>query len=240
MKSNKKISKVVILAGGMGTRISEYTKTIPKPMIKIGKFPIIVHIIRHFNKFGYKNFLIAAGYKGKVIKDYFNKKKKFFKNLNINVIDTGLKTMTGGRIKRLKKYLKDEDFFLTYGDGLSDVNLDKLYNFYKKSKKKIVLTAVRPPARFGYIKLKDSEVVQFKEKSRIDEGWINGGFFVMSKIIFKYLKNDETYLEKEPLETIAKKSFLGAYKHHKFWQCVDTKRDKDNLENLFKKRKKQI
>ena len=129
MKPRKKILKVVILAGGMGTRISEYTKTIPKPMIKIGKFPILVHIIRHFNRFGCKDFLIAAGYKGKVIKDYFNKKKNFFKNLNVKVIDTGQKTMTGGRIKRLKKYLKDDDFFLTYGDGLSDVNINKLYNF---------------------------------------------------------------------------------------------------------------
>ena len=237
MMPKKKISKVVILAGGMGTRISEYTKTIPKPMIKIGKFPILVHIIKHFNKFGYKDFLIATGYKGKVIKDYFFKKKNFFKKLKINVIDTGQKTMTGGRIKRLKKYIKDEDFFLTYGDGISNVNLDKLYNFYKKSKKKVVLTAVRPPARFGHIKLKDNKVIQFKEKSKLDEGWINGGFFIMSKIIFKYLKNDKTYLEREPLEIIAKKSFLGAYKHHDFWQCVDTKRDKDNLENLLKKKK---
>jgi glucose-1-phosphate cytidylyltransferase len=206
-------------------------------MIKIGKYPILVHIIKHFNKFGYKDFLIAAGYKGEVIKNFFKKKKNLFKNLDIKVIDTGQKTMTGGRIKRLKKYLNDDDFFLTYGDGLSDVNINKLYNFYKKSKKKIVLTAVRPPARFGHIKLKDSKAVQFKEKSKLDEGWINGGFFVMSKIIFKYLKNDQTYLEREPLEVIAKKSLLGAYRHYNFWQCVDTKRDKENLENLLKKRK---
>jgi len=154
------------------------------------------------------------------------------------VIDTGQNTMTGGRIKRLRKYLKNEDFFLTYGDGVSNVNLNKLFSFYKKSKKKIILTAVRPPARFGHIKLKANQVIQFKEKSRLDEGWINGGYFIMSDIIFKYLKNDKTYLEREPLEKIASKSLLGAYKHNDFWQCVDTIRDKENLEKYLKIKKK--
>tara|TARA_A100001011_G_C14280553_1_gene831405 strand:- start:1408 stop:2091 length:684 start_codon:yes stop_codon:yes gene_type:complete len=224
--------KVVILAGGFGTRISEYTKTIPKPMISINGKPIIFHIMKHFSSYGFKDFYIALGYKGEII-------KKFFKNKNygwkVNLINTGKKTMTGGRLKRLKKYLKNETFMMTYGDGLSDVNLKKLLKFHKKNKKIVTVTAVRPPARFGALKLKGNKVSYFKEKSRLDEGWINGGFFVMEPNFLKLIKNDRTYLEKQPLEKVTKDKQLVAYKHKRFWQCIDTKRDLDKVRQIFKK-----
>jgi glucose-1-phosphate cytidylyltransferase len=223
--------KVVILAGGFGSRISEYTKTIPKPMIAINKKPILVHIMEHYAKFGFKEFYIALGYKGNVIKKYFKKKKLKW---SINLIDTGLNTMTGGRIKRLKKYLINETFFLTYGDGVSDINLKKLLKFHKKNKNLVTLSAVRPPARFGAIKLSGNKVKVFKEKDIMDEGWINGGFFVMEPQFFDYIKNDSTFLEKEPLEKASKAGQLFAYKHEGFWQCMDTKRDKDKLEKILK------
>ena len=224
--------KVVILAGGLGTRISEYTRNIPKPMIQIKGQPILLRIIKHYYKFGFKDFYIASGYKGKIIKNYF-KNKKF--NFKVNIIDTGLNTMTGGRVLRLKKILKSETFLLTYGDGLSDVNIKKLIRFHKKSKNYVTLTAVRPPARFGAIKLHGNRVKVFKEKSRLDEGWINGGFFVMSPKIFEFIKNDKSYLERQPLENLSKKNKLGAYKHFGFWQCMDTLRDKEILEKKIKK-----
>ncbi len=224
---------VVILAGGFGTRISEYTKTIPKPMININNKPLILLIMQHYAKYGFKNFYIALGYKGKVIKKYFKKNK--FPKWKINLIDTGQKTMTGGRLKRLEKYLNKDTFLLTYGDGVSNVNLKKLVAFHKKNKKFLTLTAVRPPARFGAIKLKGNNVSYFKEKSKTDEGWINGGFFVMEPEIFSYLKNDKTYLEREPMEKISKKNKLLAFKHYDFWQCVDTVRDKEILEKTLKK-----
>ena len=224
--------KVVILAGGLGTRISEYTRNIPKPMIKIKGQPILLRIMKHYYKFGFNDFYIASGYKGKIIKNYF-KNKKF--NFKVNIIDTGLNTMTGGRVLRLKKILKSETFLLTYGDGLSDVNIKKLIHFHKKSKNYVTLTAVRPPARFGAIKLHGNRVKVFKEKSRLDEGWINGGFFVMSPKIFKFIKNDKSYLERQPLENLSKKNKLGAYKHFGFWQCMDTLRDKEILEKKIKK-----
>ena len=223
--------KVVILAGGFGSRISEYTKTIPKPMIAINKKPILVHIMEHYAKFGFKEFYIALGYKGHIIKKYF-KNKKF--KWSINLIDTGLNTMTGGRIKRLKKYLKNETFFLTYGDGVSDINLKKLLKFHKKNKNIVTLTAVRPPARFGAIKLSGNKVKVFKEKDIMDEGWINGGFFVIEPKFLDYIKNDSTFLEKEPLEKASKAGQLFAFKHEGFWQCMDTKRDKDKLEKILK------
>ena len=227
--------KIVILAGGLGTRISEYTKTIPKPMIKINNKPLILLIMQHYAKYGYKDFYIALGYKGKIIKKYFENKK--ISNWNINLIDTGLKTMTGGRLKRLEKHLKDQTFLLTYGDGVSNVNIKKLVKFHKKNKKTVTLTAVRPPARFGAIKLKGNKVSYFKEKSKMDEGWINGGYFVMEPKIFDYLKNDKTFLEREPMEKVSKKKQLVAFKHYSFWQCVDTIRDKEILEKLLKKSK---
>ena len=224
--------KVIILAGGLGTRISEYTKTIPKPMIKINKIPLICHIMEHYKKFGFNEFYIAAGYKGKVIKDYFKKSSN-----KIKIIDTGKNTMTGGRIKRLKKYLKNETFLMTYGDGLSDVNLKNLVRFHLNKNKTVTLTAVRPPARFGHIKIKGDSVNYFKEKSSLDEGWINGGFFVINSNFLRYIKNDNTYLEREPLENLAKKKELLAFKHTGFWHCMDTIRDKKNIEQIIKQKK---
>ena len=223
--------KIVILAGGYGTRISEYTKTIPKPMIKINNKPILIHIMEHYASYGFDNFYIALGYKGKVIKDYFKNKKFKWK---INLINTGLKTMTGGRLKRLKKFVGNETFFMTYGDGVSDINLKKLLSFHKKNSKLVTLSAVRPPARFGAIKIKGNKVKNFKEKDKMDEGWINGGFFVFDPKIFKYIKNDSTFLEKEPLEIISKKKQLIAYKHEGFWHCMDTLRDKCLIEKILK------
>ena len=224
--------KVVILAGGLGTRISEYTKTIPKPMIKINNKPIIFHIMKHYSNYGFKDFYIAAGYKKKIIKDYF--KKKFY-DWKVNVIDTGQKTMTGGRLKRLKKFFKDETFLLTYGDGLSNINLTKLLNFHKKNKSIVTMTAVRPPARFGAIKIKDNKVTYFKEKSKMDEGWINGGFFVIETEFLQYIKSDNTFLEREPLEKITKSRKLSAFKHQGYWQCVDTIRDLERARKLLSK-----
>ena len=226
------MTKVVILAGGFGTRISEYSRTIPKPMIKINNKPIIIHIMEHYAKYGFKDFYIALGYKGSIIKQYF-KKNKF--DWNINLIDTGLKTMTGGRLKRLKKFLKNETFFLTYGDGVSNVNIKRLMKFHLKNKKIVTLTAVRPPARFGALKLKGNIVKYFKEKSKLDEGWINGGFFVINPEFFNYIKSDKTFLEKEPLEKVTNIKQLAAFKHLGFWQCMDTKRDKEKLEIILKK-----
>lgn len=228
--------KCVILAGGKGTRISELTKKIPKPMIKIMGRPIIFHIMKHYSDFGIKDFIIAAGYKQNVIKRYFQNKKP--KSWKIQIINTGQNTMTGGRLKRLKKYLNNETFMVTYGDGLSNVNINKLIKFHKKFKKISTLTSVRPPARFGAIKIKGNKVTYFKEKSKLDEGWINGGFFVFEPQIFKFIKNDKTFLEREPLQKLGKKKQLLAFKHNGFWQCMDTIRDKNILEREFKKIKK--
>ena len=226
--------KVVLLAGGFGTRLSEYTRTIPKPMIDIDGKPILLHIMKFYAKHGFKNFYIALGYKGEMIKKFFN--RKFF-DWNINFIETGKNTMTGGRLKRLKKYIGKETFMMTYGDGLSNINLKKLLKFHKKNKKLVTLTAVRPPARFGALKLKGHHVSYFKEKSRLDEGWINGGFFVMESEFLKFIKSDNTYLEREPLEQATKKKQLAAFKHGGFWQCMDTKRDRDKLNKVLKSKK---
>ena len=229
--------KVVILAGGFGTRLSEYTKMVPKPMVNVGGKPILIHIMNLYAKYGFKNFYIALGYKGNVIKKYF-RENRF--DWNINLVDTGLKTMTGGRLKRLKKYLGKDTFLMTYGDGLSDINLKKLVKIHQKNNNKITLTAVRPPARFGALKLKGNKVTYFKEKSKLDEGWINGGFFVIEPNFINYIKNDKIYLEKQPLELASKRNELGAYRHNGFWQCMDTKRDKDKLDKILKKKKINI
>jgi glucose-1-phosphate cytidylyltransferase len=226
--------KVVILAGGLGTRISEYTKTIPKPMIKICGKPIIQRIIDHYYKYGHREFYIALGYKGDVIKKYF-KKKKMNKEVKINLIETGKNTMTGGRLKRLKKFL-DKTFLLTYGDGLSNINLKRLVEFHKKNKKLITLTAVRPPARFGVIKIKGKIVKYFREKNTLDAGWINGGFFVMEPKFINYIKNDKIFLEQEPFKAATKKKQLLAFRHEGFWQCMDTLRDKKILEDKIKEK----
>jgi len=226
--------KVVLLAGGLGTRLSEHTKKIPKPMVKIGRYPIIVHIMKHYSSYGFKDFYIAAGYKQEIIKKYFRKNKFGW---NIKVIDTGLKSMTGGRIRRLKIFLKKEPFFLTYGDGLSNVNILKLLKFHKKNRGVASLTAVRPPARFGAIKILGKKVKYFREKSRLDEGWINGGFFVFEPSIFNYLESDKTILERDPLVKLGRQKKLNAFKHNGFWQCMDTIRDKEIIENILKKKK---
>ena len=224
--------KVVILAGGFGTRLSEHTKSIPKPMIDINGKPMIYYILKFYAKHGFKDFYIALGYKGQVIKNFF---KKNSYGWNIHLIETGKKTMTGGRLKRLAKHLRNETFMMTYGDGLSNVNLKKLLKFHKNNKKLVTLTAVRPPARFGALKFKGHFVRYFKEKSKVDEGWINGGFFVIEPKFLNFIKKDDTYLEKEPLELASKKKQLVAYKHGGFWQCVDTKRDLDKIRKILKK-----
>ena len=226
--------KVVILAGGLGTRISEYTKFIPKPMIRIKRLPILVHIMKHYVKFGFNEFYVAVGYKGNVIKNYFRNKKFTWK---INLVDTGKNTMTGGRLKKLTKFLKEKDFFLTYGDGLCNVNIKKLLKFHLKNKKLVTVTAVRPPARFGAIKLKGNYVSYFKEKSRMDEGWINGGYFVISNKFLKLIKGNKTYLEKEPLEKVTKLKQLAAYRHNGFWQCIDSMRDLILINKKIKQKK---
>lgn len=227
--------KVVILAGGFGTRISEHTDQLPKPMIKIGNKPIIAHIMDIYIKHGYHDFIIAAGYKGSILKKYFKDYKKI---INVKVVDTGLNSQTGGRIRRLKKYIGNSKFFLTYGDGLANVNIKKLLKLHNKNKSQVTVSTVRPPARFGFLRLSGNKVISFKEKSQLDVGWINGGFFVMEPGFIDYIKSDKTYLEREPLEEIAKEKKISAYKHHGFWQCMDTKRDKKILDQLVKYKKK--
>ena len=239
--------KVVILAGGFGTRISEYTKTIPKPMIKINKLPILLHIMKIYISYGYTKFYIAAGYKKNIIEKYFKNFSKngkefqqilFKKKCSINILNTGKKSMTGGRLKRVSKYIRsNENFMFTYGDGLSNVNLSKLEKFHLKNKRIATVTAVRPPARFGELTINRKIVTKFLEKPQVSKGWINGGFFVANKKIFRFFKNDKTILEKEPLERLAKKKSLIAFKHYGFWRCMDTKRDKDFLEKLSKNKK---
>jgi glucose-1-phosphate cytidylyltransferase len=223
--------KVVILAGGFGTRLSEYTDTIPKPMVPIGGKPIIEHIINIYSHYGHKEFYIALGYKGEVIKEYFQKIGK--KDYKINLIETGSDTFTGGRLKRLEKYLANEDFLLTYGDGLADININNLITFHNNHKKMVTISAVRPPARFGSLSLDGSDVKKFQEKKQLGESWINGGYFVIKPNFFKFLKEDKTILEKEPLETVTKLKEIKAFRHEGFWQCMDHKLDKDYLEELL-------
>ena len=224
--------KVILLAGGLGTRLSEYTDTIPKPMVQIGGKPMLWHIMNLYAKYNHNDFIIATGYKGEVIKKYFSKTTEKW---NVNLIDTGENTMTGGRVKRLKKIIGNETCMLTYGDGLADINLDYLVSFHRNHKKLVTVSDVRPPARFGAIEIKGDRVTSFKEKSHLGEGWINGGFFVIEPGFFDFIDGDDVYLEREPLEKVASKGELFAYKHNGFWQCMDTKRDKDNLEEIYSK-----
>lgn len=234
--------KIVILAGGLGSRLEEYTKVIPKPLVKINNKPIICHIIDIYSKFNFTKFYIATGYKSEEFSKFFKRKgnnnivyMSKYKKCEINLIYTGKKTMTGGRIKILEKYLKNETFLLTYGDGLANVNIKKLLKFHNKEKKIITVTAVRPPARFGEIKIRKKSVIKFKEKPQVTEGWINGGFFVIEPKFFRYLGNHQCILEKEPLEKMVSLKQLAAYKHFDFWQCIDTKRDIENLSKIKKK-----
>ena len=235
--------KVVILAGGYGTRLSEHTKTIPKPMVKIGRHPIIVHIMNHYLGYGFDNFILATGYKSQVFKKYFKNFKKngkefsakiFKKNCKITILDTGLGTLTGGRLKRTSSLIeKNKNFMFTYGDGLSNINLKKLLNFHLKRKKLITVTAVRPPARFGEIVIKNEKVISFKEKPQITQGWINGGFFVANSSFLKFIRGDKEILEKWPLEKATKLKQLSAFKHTGFWKCMDVKRDRDELQKIY-------
>ena len=224
--------KVILLAGGFGTRLSEYTDAIPKPMVQIGNKPILWHIMNFYAQYNHKNFYVALGYKGEVIREYFS---KISEKWNINFIDTGQKTMTGGRVKRLQKFIGKETCMLTYGDGLANINIDNLLSFHKNHGKLVTVSAVRPPGRFGAIKLNDDRVVDFKEKSKTEEGWINGGFFVIEPDFFNFIDEDDSYLEREPLERAVKEKELFAYKHDGFWQCMDTKRDMKNLEEIYSK-----
>ena len=226
--------KVVILAGGFGTRLSEYTDTIPKPMVPIGGKPIIEHIMEIYSYYGHKEFYIALGYKGDVIKQYF---KNFKKDWKINLIDTGSDTFTGGRLKRLQKYLLNESFMLTYGDGLSNINITELIKFHQTHKKMVTISAVRPPARFGSLSLKGNDVVKFKEKTQLGESWINGGFFVINPKFLEFIEGDNTVLESKPLEKVTDLKEIRAFKHEGFWQCMDHKLDKDLLDGMVKDNK---
>ena len=225
--------KTVILCGGLGSRLSEETKTKPKPMVKIGNDPILIHIMKIYQKYGFNKFILALGYKKNIIIDYFKKKKN--KEWDIEFVDTGKNSQTGNRLLKLKKKLiKEENFFLTYGDGLTDLNISKLLNFHKKNKKIATLTAVRPPARFGELKIQKAGLVKrFEEKNQINQGWINGGFFVFNKRIFNYLPKYQCMLEREPMVKLTKDWQLNALKHNGFWQCMDTLRDNKLLNKLW-------
>ena len=246
--------KITILAGGLGTRLSEQTQNVPKPMVKIGNKPIIWHIMNHYSHFGYDDFLLALGYKAEIIKDYFLNYYKINSNFKIDLssgeieyyknnhkswkvslIDTGLNTMTGGRLKRLKNLIGDDkDFLLTYGDGLSNINIDNLLDFHKSHGKLVTISSVRPSARFGELSINNNhKVTSFKEKPQTEAGWVNGGFFVMKKEFINFISEDHTILENEPLEKAAEIGELMAFKHKGFWQCMDTKRDMDHLNNLW-------
>ena len=223
--------KVIILAGGFGTRISEESHLTPKPMIEIGGMPILLHIMKIYSKYGINDFVICCGYKGEIIKEFFEKGNN--PSWNVELVDTGLDTMTGGRIKRIEKYV-DDTFCLTYGDGLSDVNIHELISFHKEKKSLGTLTAIHPPERFGVLTLSDYYVTEFNEKQTGESSWINGGFFVFEPDLFDYLKDgDSTILEKKPLETLAQQKKLTAFKHTGFWHPMDTLRDKTYLENLW-------
>ena len=248
--------KTIILAGGLGTRLSEETVVKPKPMVEIGSMPIIWHIMKTYAAYGYSDFAIALGYKGEVIKDFFLNYKLHKSDMVVNLKsgnvkfendasedwtlalhETGLNSLTGGRLYNLKKLFKPGDtFMLTYGDGVSDVNIQKLVEFHKSHGKIATLTAVRPPARFGSIEMEqDGHIIEFKEKPQLGEGWINGGYFVFDYKIFDYLKDELTILEREPLENLVKENELVAYRHEGFWHCMDTIRDRDNLNEIWAK-----
>jgi glucose-1-phosphate cytidylyltransferase len=224
--------KVVILCGGLGTRLAEETVTKPKPMVCIGHKPIIWHLIKYYYSYGYNDFILATGYKSEIINNFFKKNK--IKGCNIFLKYTGKKTLTGGRILRLQKYLGNNDFLLTYGDGLSNINIKKLIKFHKKNKAIVTVSAVRPPVRFGELSIsKNGTVYAFKEKPQSGKNWINGGFFVVKSHIFNYLKNDKTVLERTPLASLSAQKKLKAFKHYSFWQCMDTMRDKILLNKLW-------
>jgi len=244
--------KVALLAGGYGTRLAEETEVRPKPMVEIGGHPILWHIMMHYHRYGFDEFVVALGYKG----DYIKRWMKDFASLNghltvetatgkvtahgtdnpdwkVDLVDTGLTTLTGGRIKRLQPWVGDETFMLTWGDGVSDVDLDKLLAFHKSHGKLATMTAVRPPARYGHLEFNGDQVQSFTEKPQTSEGWINGAFFVLEPGIFDYISGDQIMWEEEPLESLARNGQLMAYRHDSFWQCMDTLREKHLLERLW-------
>lgn len=246
--------KVLILAGGRGSRLAEETGTKPKPMVEVGNRPLLWHIMQHYAYFGFREFVVALGYKGLEIKQYFLNYHLLNSHLTVNVktgqvqshdngglepwtvelVETGLETQTGGRIKRVAEWVGHETFMMTYGDGVANVNLKELLAFHHAKGRLATVTAVRPPARFGGLAIQREMVTEFVEKSQIWEGWINGGFFVLERGVFDYLDGDETIFEREPLERLAKDGQLAAYQHHGFWQCVDTTRDLRFLEELWR------
>jgi len=246
--------KVIILAGGFGTRLSEYTESIPKPMVPVGGKPILWHVMQRYAYYGHKDFYIALGYKAETIKEYFLKfssiNSDFSINLNsgkldihnsngldwrVTLVDTGQDSMTGGRVKQMQPYIGNESFMVTYGDGVANIDIDALEKFHQDHGKLVTVTAVHPVARFGELEIEGECVKSFQEKPQVTRGWINGGFFICQPEFCNLINNDSTILEREPLESVANQGELMAYKHHGFWQCMDTKRDKDLLENLWSK-----
>lgn len=244
--------KVVILAGGFGTRLAEETKTIPKPMVEIGGKPILWHILTHYASFEHNEFVLALGYRADVIKNYFLNFRAFNQDLTVDLgrdrmaasgdavpnwkvhlIDTGLQTQTGGRIRRLRDWIGDEPFMLTYGDGVSDVNIEELVKFHRSHGRLATVTAVHPPSRFGSLRIEEDEVVAFKEKPQASEGWINGGFFVLQPEVLDYIAGDRMPFEEEPMERLSADGQLMAYRHEGFWHPMDTMRDKQLLEELW-------
>lgn len=244
--------KVAILAGGAGSRLAEETKVRPKPMVEIGGIPILWHIMEHYAQYGHSDFVIALGYLGDYIKEYVENYCRNSRNLKVDLgtgeveyeysqkrnwkielIETGLTTLTGGRIKRLAPYMGDGTFMLTWGDGLSDINLNDLLAFHRSHGKLATLTAVRPPARYGHLVFDGDQVIEFAEKPQASEGWINGAFFVLEPGVFDYIEGDQTQWEHEPLERLSQEGQLMAYKHTSFWQCMDTLREKHLLEKMW-------
>ena len=244
--------KVVILAGGFGTRLAEHTENIPKPMVTIGGRPIIWHIMKTYASFEHSDFYLALGYKSEVVKEYFlnyhNLNADFTVNLSngniishqtdnidweVTMVHTGLASMTGGRVKRMQSFIGNETFLLTYGDGVADINITDLIDFHRSHGKMVTVTAVHPGARFGELRMEGVQVTSFKEKPQTTEGWINGGYFVIEPEFFNLIEGDSTILEQEPLVKTAQIGELMAYHHDGFWQCMDTKRDRDMLENLW-------
>jgi len=246
--------KVIILAGGFGTRMSEYTDLVPKPMVPIGGKPVLLHIMKTYAHYGHKDFFLALGYKADIVKEYFLNYRALNSDFtislstgqikshqaspvdwNVSCINTGDKTMTGGRIKRIREFIGQETCMLTYGDGLSDINLKNLLNFHFEHGKMVTISAVRPLARFGELELNESSVTSFREKPQMHNGWINGGYFVVEPSFFELIEGDNTMLEREPLEKAAQLGELMAYRHEGFWHCMDTKRDHELLESLWLK-----
>jgi len=246
--------KVILLAGGFGTRLAEYTDVIPKPMVPIGGKPILWHIMQTYAHFGHKDFYIALGYKAEVVKEYFLNYHTFNSDFTVDLasgnisphqtdpadwkvtlVNTGDESMTGGRIKRLQKFIGNETFMLTYGDGLADIDLEALLKFHRSHGKMVTISAVRPAARFGELELDGQRVASFQEKPQMHQGWINGGFFIIEPEFFELIDGDSTLLEREPLERATKAGELMAYCHDGFWHCMDTKRDHDLLESMWSK-----